>query len=478
MKNQKSDINKAKLLQGLVGKTLISLAAPMAFGIVAMTLFAVVDIFYIGQLGAKPLAAMGFTFPISYIVMSIAMGLSVGTSSTIARAIEEGNRLRVQQLATDGLGLAYLIIMLFSLIGLTNLNTIFSLMGTRGEILKLISDYMIPWYLGVGLFVIPMVGNGALRAVGDTKTPTTIMIIAGIVNIVLDPFLIFGIGPFPRLELQGAALATVFSWALAFVASLWILRKRERMIRLLIFDPKRIFDSWKQILCTGIPAAGTNVMEPLSMAIIIRIIAGYGEEAVAAFGVGGRLEALSLIGLWALSTAIIPFVRLNFGAGNSDRIQAALRFGVKFSLIWGGITFIVLYFLSDTIAPIFNDDTAVIASLVLFLRIIPISYGRYGISALVNSIFNALGKPLRASLIIMLHLFVFVLPLAYLGSKVYGLTGVFVGIAIGNGAGGLIAYLMAQRFLMRVEAERIRNHRSRQVDFPLMQPHTCRNTPR
>ena len=453
MNNQKSEVNKAKLLQGPVGKTLISLAMPMAFGIVAIILFTVVDTFYVGRLGAEQLAAMGFTFPISYIVMSIAMGLSVGTSSTIARAIGEGHQLKVQRLATDGLGLAFVIVTCFSLIGLTNLNTIFSMIGAKGEILELISDYMIPWCLGVGLLVIPMVGNGALRATGDTKTPATIMVIAGIVNIVLDPFLIFGIGPFPRLELQGAALATVVSWGVTFTASLWILGKREGMIRLPIFDPKHTFDSWKQILHIGVPAAGANMMEPLSMAVITRMISEYGKEAVAAFGVGGRLEALSLIGIWALSMVMTPFVGQNFGAGNCDRVRAAVRFGVKFSLVWGGVTFTVLYFLSGIIAPIFNDNKAVIASVILFLQIIPISYAMYGISTLVNSTFNALGKPLQASLVIILHLFVFVLPLAYLGSKVYGLKGIFVGIAVGNAAVGIIAYLMVQKFLLRIETD-------------------------
>ncbi len=453
MNNQKSEVNKAKLLQGPVGKTLISLAMPMAFGIAAIILFTVVDTFYVGRLGAEQLAAMGFTFPISYIVMSIAMGLSVGTSSTIARAIGEGHQLRVQRLTTDGLGLAFVIVTCFSLIGLTNLNTIFSMIGAKGEILELISDYMIPWCLGVGLLVIPMVGNGALRATGDTKTPATIMVIAGIVNIVLDPFLIFGIGPFPRLELQGAALATVVSWGVTFTASLWILGKREGMIRLPIFDPKHTFDSWKQILHIGVPAAGANMMEPLSMAVITRMISEYGKEAVAAFGVGGRLEALSLIGIWALSMAMTPFVGQNFGAGNCDRVRAALRFGVKFSLVWGGVTFTVLYFLSGIIAPIFNDNKAVIASVILFLQIIPISYAMYGISTLVNSTFNALGKPLQASLVIILHLFVFVLPLAYLGSKVYGLKGIFVGITVGNAVVGIIAYLMVQKFLLRIETD-------------------------
>ena len=437
-----------------MGKTLISLAVPMAFGIMAILLFAIVDTLYIGRLGAEPLAAMGFIFPINFIVMNITRGLSVGISSTIARAIGEGNQPRVQRLATDGLGLAVLIVTALSLIGLTQLNTIFSLMGAEGEMLARISDYMIPWCLGVGFLIIPMVAVGALRATGDTKTPAIIMTIAGIINIVLDPLLIFGIGPFPRLELQGAALATVTSWVVAFAASLWILGKRERLIRLPVFDPKHTFNSWKQILHIGIPAAGTNVMEPLSMAVIVRIISKYGEESVAAFGVGGLLGALLLIGIRALALAAAPFVGQNFGAGNYDRIRGALRFGVKFSLIWGGLAFVLLYLLSGIIAPMFNDNKAVIATIVLFLHIIPISYGMYGISTLVNSMFNALGKPLQASLVIILHLFALVLPLAYLGSMVYRLKGIFVGIAVGNAMIGIIAYLMIQKFLVRVETDR------------------------
>lgn len=454
VKNQKSDENQAKLLQGPVGKTLISLSIPTGFGLIAILLFAIVDTLYIGRLGAEPLAAMGFIFPINFIVMNLIRGLSVGVSSTIARAIGEGNQAKVQRLATDGLGLAVLIVTLLSLVGLTQLKAIFSLMGAEGEMLARISDYMIPWCLGVGFLIIPMVAVAVLRATGDTKTPAIIMSIAGIINIILDPFLIFGIGPFPRLELQGAALATVSSWVVAFAASLWILGKRERLIRLPLFDPKRTFNSWKGILYVGVPAAGANVMEPLSTAIIVRIISKFGEEAVAAFGVGGLLGAVLLIGIRSFSLAVVPFVGQNFGAGNYDRIRETLRFGVKVLLVWGGLAFVLLYLLSGIIAPIFNDDKAVIAAIILFLHIVPISYGMYGISALANSMFNALGKPLHASLVIILHLFVFVLPLAYLGSIIYGLKGTFVGIAVGHGVIGIIAYLMIRKSLVHIDADR------------------------
>ena len=454
MNNQRSDENRAKLLQGPVGKTLISLSIPMVFGIMAILLFAIVDTLYIGRLGPEPLAAMGFIFPINFIVMNITRGLGIGVSSTIARTIGEDNRPKVQRLATDGLGLAVLIVTALSLIGLAGLDAIFSLMGAEGEMLALISEYMIPWFLGVGFLVIPMIAVSIIRATGDTKTPAVIMGIAGLINIVLDPLLIFGIGPFPRLELQGAALATVASWVAAFTASLWILVKREKLVRLPLFDLKRTFDSWRQILHIGVPAGGASVMEPLSMAMIIRIVSEYGEAPVAAFGVGGLVGATLLIGIRALALAMGPFVGQNFGAGNCDRIRSALRFGAKFSLVWGGFGFVLLYLLSGIIAPIFNDDEAVVATIMLFLQIIPISYGVYGISMQVNSMFNALGKPWQASLVIILHLFVFVLPLAYLGSKVYGLKGSFIGIAVGNAIIGVIAYLMIQKFLVRIETDR------------------------
>jgi len=446
-------VKSARLLTGSVGKTLVSLAIPMGLGLVTIFLFNIVDTFYVGQLGAKPLAAMGFTFPVTYIVMSVAMGFSVGASSTISRAIGEGQQDKVRRLATDVVGLSFLIVTLFAMIGLTSLRGIFTLMGADDETLGLISDYMIPWFLGVGLLGIPIVSNGAIRATGDTKSPAVIMAIAGLVNIVLDPFLIFGIGPFPRLELRGAALASVISWSLTFAATIWILGKRARMLGLPLFDAKRSLESWRQILRISLPAAGTNILEPLSLAVLTRMVVQFGEEAVAAFGVGSRIESLALIGVAALSIAVSPFVGQNFGAGNCDRIRAALRFGLRFSMGWGIVIFVILFSFAEVIAPVFNDDPAVITSAALFLMILPISYGFLGISWMVNSTFNALNQPLRAAVVILLHLFAFVLPLAYLGSRLRGLKGLFIGMTFGHVLVGISAYLMAHKSLTKVESE-------------------------
>ncbi|MDE0044084.1 MAG: MATE family efflux transporter, partial [Candidatus Poribacteria bacterium] len=225
------------------------------------------------------------------------------------------------------------------------------------------------------------------------------------------------------------------------------------MIGLPFYAAKQSLESWRQILRISLPAAGTNILEPLSLAVLTRMVVQFGEEAVAAFGVGSRIESLALIGVAALSIAISPFVGQNYGARNCDRIRAALRFGLRFSLGWGIVIFVILFSFAEVIAPVFNDDPAVIASAALFLMILPISYGFLGISWLVNSTFNALNQPLRASVVILLHLFVFVLPLAYLGSRLSGLKGIFIGMAIGHVLVGVSAYLMAHRLLSRVESE-------------------------
>ena len=222
------------------------------------------------------------------------------------------------------------------------------------------------------------------------------------------------------------------------------------MIGLPLFVAKRSLESWKQILRISLPAPGTNILEPLSMAVLTGMVIQYGEESVAAFGVGSRIESLALIGVAA---AISPFVGQNYGAGNCDRIREALRFGLRFSLGWGIMIFVILFSFAEAIAPIFNDDPVVIKSAVLFLMILLITYGCLGISWLVNSAFNALNKPLRASFVILLHLFVFVLPLAYLGSKLSGLRGLLIGMAIGHVLIGFSAYLMAHSLLSRVESE-------------------------
>ena len=299
----------------------MSMALPMFFGIIGMIAFNLIDIYFIGRLGTLELAAVSFTFPVVYVIGSISLGLGIGATALISRAIGEGNSEKVKRLTTDSLLLSVIIIGCVIVFGLITMDSVFGFMGASREQLSLIRDYMTLIYPGALFVVIPMVGNGAIRATGDMKTPAMIMGVAVLVNLILDPLLIFGLGPFPRLEVTGAALATVISRAVALILSVSILHFRKRMIAFTFPGIREVWQSWKQILYIGIATAGTQAVYPLGIGFILRITATYGQEAVAAFGVATRIEALALVSMMALASAINPFIGQNLGAGNFERVK-------------------------------------------------------------------------------------------------------------------------------------------------------------
>lgn len=436
-----------KLLTAPVGRTLIDLATPMAIGIAAIIAFQLADTYFMGRLGPDALAAMTFIFPVAFTVFSVTMGLGIGTTAVIARAIGEGDRRKVVRLTTHALILALLTVVIFAGLGLLTAPSLFRAMGASDTLVELIMTYMTPWLFGFGLLVIPMVGNGAIRATGDTKTPSLIMVIAGVTNLALGPLLIFGPGPFPRLGVRGAAIATVISWGVTFVAAMYLLIKRERMLSLRDSSWAEMWSSWKEVLHLALPAAGTNVLIPLSTGIITRIVADHGELAVAGFGVGQRLEALALIPINALSTALTPFVGQNYGSGGTARTREAVRFCTRASLLWGVFAAVLLALCAFPLARVFNDDATVVGVIASYARRVPLSYATLGIAMLMNTAFIAMGKPLWASLIIAVRLLVLAVPLAYLGSVWWGLDGVFVGIAVGNIVIGVLSVAMISRQL-------------------------------
>jgi putative MATE family efflux protein len=385
--------------------------------------------------------------------MSISMGLSVATTSVVSRTIGSGDTAGVIRLTTHALILASGVVFLFCVVGLLTIDPLFRALGATEDILPLIRQYMVPWYLGVGFLVIPMVGNGSIRAAGDTKTPSFIMIFAGVVNVILDPILIFGFGPIPRMELQGAAIATVISRSLTLLAALWILHKRERLIEWSLPKVHQLRDSWKQVLYIGAPAAGARMLIPLSTGVLTRMVAGYGPQAVAAYGVGQRLESLVLIGVGAFGAAMTPFIGQNFGAGQLDRVRSAFGFGVKIALVSGVLMMLVLALAARPLAALFNDDPLVIATAIQFLWIIPVSYGMYGIATLAIETFNALNRPLHAVVIISIRLFALAIPLAWVGSLWFDVPGIFGGISAANMVIGTVAYLTTIRFLKRLKRE-------------------------
>ena len=417
----------------------------MMIGMVSMVAFNLADTFFVGQLGTVQLAAISFTFPVVMVVGSISMGLGVGASAVISRAIGAGNQEKVVRLTTDALILAFIVVSLFAFTGLATIEPLFRAIGASNRLLPLIKSYMTIWYLGVPFVVIPMVGNNAIRATGDTKTPSMIMMTAVAINIVMDPLLIFGLGPFPRMELAGAALATVFGRALTFILSLWILRKREKMISFKLPPFSSILESWRDILYIGVPAAGTNLITPVSMAVITRLVATFGAEAVAAFGVATRVEMFALTILMALGSVLTPFVGQNQGARKIERIKTGVRYSQLFSLGWGVFLFGLFLVGASAIAAVFNDHPEVVSMTTRYLRIIALSYGLQGVLMLSSSALNALRKPLVSAFLALLRMVVLYVPLAMVGSRLFELNGIFYAGFLANVIAGAAAFFLLRK---------------------------------
>lgn len=436
---------KQSLTEGKVSRHLINLTIPMIWGVLSVIAFSLIDTYYVGRLGTDSLAAMSFTFPVVMSFGSLAMGLGVGASSVISRAIGEGDNQFVKRLTTDSLSLSLIMVVIFVSIGLTTIEPLFTLLGATEKLLPLIRSYMEIWYWGTICLVVPMVGNNAIRASGNTFVPSIIMIVAAGVNIILDPIFIFGLFGFPRLELAGAAIATVVSRFVTLVAALWFLHFRLKMLCFQKESLGVIVKSWGKILRIGLPASATNLITPISIGIITELIAFYGATAVASFGIASRIESFALIILMALSGSVSPFVGQNWGAKKYNRVRIALKQCFIFCLFLGFLTAAVLAGIGKPIASVFDSDFEVISTVTNYLQIVPVSYAFYGIILVTSSMFNALGNPTPSVIITALRMFVFYIPLAYLGSNLFGINGIFIGASLANILVGIIAYLWTKK---------------------------------
>ncbi len=433
------------LTEGPVGSQLVKLTLPMVWGLFALIAFNLVDTYFVGQLGTAQLAAMSFTFPVVMTLGNLAFGLGVGASSVIARAIGEGDIRRVQRFTTNSLTLALTAVFLFASLGLLTIAPLFKALGAGPDILPYIREYMQIWYFGIVFLVVPMVGNSAIRAAGNTLTPSIIMTVAAGTNIVLDPLLINGALGFPRLELQGAALATVIARAVSLVVALLVLRFKENLLSTQIPDLEETLWCWRDILSVGLPAAAASMITPISIGVVTSFLAIHGAATVAAFGLASRVESLALIAIMALAASMGPFVGQNWGAQQIDRVRLALGQGYRFCLVWGLFMAVVLGLGSRPLAAIFNPDPDVIAIATQYLWLVPISYGALGLMQVTNSAFNAMGKPIPSITLTATHMVGFYIPLAYLGGQLIGPMGIFAAAAISNLLVGFGAFIWSRK---------------------------------
>ncbi|WP_417568223.1 MATE family efflux transporter [Marinobacter sp.] len=417
-----------------LARQLFTMTWPMLFGVLSLMTFQLADSAFVGQLGRDPLAALGFTVPMQQLVSGMYVGLGIATTAIISRTLGQGDELRAQRLGglviTVGASLA--LILCISVWLLQPL--ILDFLGAEAALRPLIREYWAPWLASAWTGAMLYFSYAVCRSNGDTKVPGYMMIITSLLNIGLDPLYIFVFD----WGLPGAAWATITSFGIG-AAIVYPTLIRRQWLR---FDLERLQlrGALRQLGSITAPAMVSQLMPPVSAMLATALVAGFGSAAVAAWGLGTRLEFFSIVVVLALTMSMPPMIGRMLGAGEIEKIRRLVRIAVRFIVGWQLAIGLIWLAASGLVSTLFTSDEQVQEILGDYLVRVPLSYCALGVCMLMVSVCNALGLPMRALLVSTLRLFACYLPLLWLGSQFGGLTGLMSGALVGNLLAGTMAY--------------------------------------
>lgn len=438
---------RATLVNGDVRLALRSIAVPSAIGMLAMIAVNLVDSYWISRLGTAELAALSFTFPIESLMVNVGLGLMIGMSTAVSRAVGAGDAGKAARLVTHAIGLSVVLLVGVAILGWMVHQPLFRALGADDQAMPHISAYMQVWFVGVVFLMVPMLANGALRAVGDARTPMRVMILAAAMNALLDPLFIFGLGPIPGFGLRGAAMASLVSRVVGLLIVMGTLAGKAGLLERRRPRLPEVVESVRTVLRVGVPAVMTNALGPLSLTLLTGLVAAQGPAALAAWGTGARVDALALIAPMALSGALGPFVGQNWGAHLRKRVAAGIRDSVLFAVLWGGGICFLLMGMAQPLAAMFAKDPTVQSALVVYFHTIPVGYAFVASVALASSVFNAVDDAFRSTWLSGLRSLVFAIPAAYMGATAAGLGGLYLGLVVASVGAAILGVHWMRRLL-------------------------------
>tara|TARA_Y100001980_G_C14556928_1_gene354777 strand:+ start:225735 stop:227159 length:1425 start_codon:yes stop_codon:yes gene_type:complete len=395
-------------------KAIFLLAVPMILELVMESTFAVVDIYFVGQLGSSAVATVGLTETYLFLLYSVAMGLAMAVTAIIARRVGEKDKTGAGKSAVQSIFLSLLISLPFTIAGIFFAKDMLALMG--GDQWSLEHGYRYTqWMLGSNaVIVLLFVINAIFRGAGDAAIAMRVLWIANGLNIILDPLLIFGWGPIPAKGIEGAAIATTIGRGIAVGIQLWTLFKGSRHIQVFLTD--FVWDASRtiNIIKTSLGGVGQMIVAMSSWIFLMRILADVGSEAVAGATIAMRVMLFTLMPAWGLSNAAATLVGQNLGAGNPDRAESSVwKIGFYNMIFLIGVS-IVYFFFNRSLVSIFTDDIRVIAIGGEWLRILSYAYFIYGWWMVSVQAFNGSGDTSTPTKINLVFFWLIQIPLAYL----------------------------------------------------------------
>lgn len=413
-----------------LGKAIFILAVPMVLEMLMESIFAIVDIFFVSRLGANAVATVGLTESAMTIIYAIGMGLAMATTALVSRRIGEKKKKEAGEVAFQAIFMAVIVAVLIAIPGVIFAREFLQLMGATEEVIE--QGYMYPAIMFGGNMIIMMlfIINAVFRSSGDAAISMRVMWLANIINIILDPLLIFGYGPFPELGLEGAAIATTIGRGTAVLYQFYLLWSGKYRIRLYWDNIKLKFSvMWKLLKISG-GGILQNLIATSSWIFLMRIIAVFGPDVIAGYTIAIRIIIFPLLLAWGLSNAAATLVGQNLGAKQPEQAEKSVWITGYANMVFMGIIGLFFVFIPEFWIGIFVDEGAVLANGVLALRIISIGFLCYALGMVLMQSFNGSGDTITPSKINFFSFWLFEIPLAYILAIPLnmGLTGAAIAI--------------------------------------------------
>jgi putative MATE family efflux protein len=433
--------------EGRLSRAILLLSIPAVLEMVMESIFVIADIFFVSKLGADSVATVGLTESMVTIIYAISIGLGTATTSLVSRRIGEKNNEDASRAAFQAILTGLFVSLLIGIPGAIFADDLLRMMGASENIVREMSGYTRIMLGGNAVIMMLFIINAIFRSAGDAAVAMKVLWIGNIINIILDPCFIFGLGPFPHFGVQGAAMATTIGRGTAVMVQFYILFNGNKRVQLKLKHLSIDLKIMLQLLRLSFGSIGQNLIGTTSWIALVRIISIFGSEVVAGYTIAIRIIGFTLLPSWGISNAASTLVGQNLGAKKPERAEKAVWVTGWINMILLGIIGLILVVFPGFFIRMFISDEIVIKSGILGLRIISIGFIAYGLGMVLVNSFNGAGDTSTPLKINIFAFWMVEIPAAYLFAIKFGMQeeGVFIAIVLAETLMTFIAWMVFRR---------------------------------
>ncbi len=433
--------------EGSLRRAILLLSIPAVLEMIMESVFAVADIYFVSKLGADAVATVGITESMVTIIYAIAIGLGTATTSLVSRRIGEKNPESASNAAFQAILTGLIVSILIGLPGAFFARKLLDLMGASGQIIEYMSGYTMIMLGGNAVIMMLFIINAIFRSAGDAALAMKVLWLGNVINIILDPCLIFGLGPFPELGVTGAAVATNIGRGTAVLVQFYLLFFGRKRVSLVLKHLTVDFKVMLKLLRLSFGTIGQNLIGTSSWIALVRIISIFGSEVVAGYTIAIRIVFFALLPSWGISNSASTLVGQNLGAKKPERAERSVWVTGLINMILLGVLGLILFLFPEFFIGLFIDNENVVKSGVLGLRIISIGFIAYGLGMVLVNSFNGAGDTSTPLKINIIAFWLVEIPLAWILAINLGLEeqGVFISIVVAETLMTIIAWLVFKR---------------------------------